>query len=118
MNDSKESPKGTRWRRRFEGDRPNKPGAADVFETIKTYARQELLGPLQGAGRWIGMGLVGSLLLLIGGLFLLVAALRYLQEEAGSWVTGNLSWIPYLAVAALATVALALLLKMATKRSL
>ena len=27
----------------------------EVFEFVKTYAKQETVGPLKGAGRWIGI---------------------------------------------------------------
>ena len=73
-----------------------KNGIADQFELIKNYARQETLDPLKGAGRWVGMGLLGSVLLIIGGISMTIALLRLLQEETGSNFTGNLSWLPYL----------------------
>lgn len=73
-----------------------KNGIADQYELIKNYARQETLDPLKGAGRWVGMGLLGSVLLIIGGISMTIALLRLLQEETGSNFTGNLSWLPYL----------------------
>ena len=57
-----------------------KNGIADQFELIKNYARQETLDPLKGAGRWVGMGLAGSFLLMIGGVTLTLALLRFIQE--------------------------------------
>jgi len=117
VNDSQEPSSKQGWWRR-SGDKPAKPGAADVVNTITTYARQELLGPLRGSGRWIKMGLAGTLLLFIGTLFLMVGVLRLVQEEAGSWVSGNLSWIPYLVVSVVLTLSLAWLLQAMSKRSL
>jgi len=73
-----------------------KNSITEQLDLIRDYARQETLGPLEGARQWMGMGLLGSLLLMIGGATLTLALLRFLQEEAGSWVTGNLSWLPYL----------------------
>ena len=73
-----------------------KQGIGDVVDLIKAYARQETVDPLKGAGRWVGLGLAGSILLMIGGIALTLALLRFLQEEGGSWTTGNLSWLPYL----------------------
>ncbi len=73
-----------------------KNGIADQLELIKAYARQQTLDPLKGSGRWVGMGLLGSVLLVIGGVSMTVALLRVLQEETGTNFTGNLSWVPYL----------------------
>jgi hypothetical protein len=42
------------------------------------------------------MGLLGSVLLVIGGVSMTLALLRVLQEETGTNFTGNLSWVPYL----------------------
>jgi len=73
-----------------------KNGIADQLELIKAYARQQTLDPLEGSGRWVGMGLLGSVLLVIGGVSMTLALLRVLQEETGTNFTGNLSWVPYL----------------------
>ena len=73
-----------------------KNGIADQLELIKAYARQQTLDPLKGSGRWVGMGLLGSVLLVIGGVSMTVALLRVLQEETGTNFSGNLSWVPYL----------------------
>ena len=73
-----------------------KQGVGDVVDLIKNYARQETVDPLKGAGRWVGLGLAGSVLLMIGGIALTLAMLRALQEETGTAFTGNLSWAPYL----------------------
>ncbi|MEM9465324.1 MAG: phage holin family protein [Actinomycetota bacterium] len=73
-----------------------KQGVGDLVDLIKAYARQETVDPLKGAGRWVGLGLAGSILLMVGGIALTLALLRFLQEEGGSWTTGNLSWLPYL----------------------
>lgn len=86
-----------------------KNGIADQFELIKNYARQETLDPLKGAGRWVGMGLLGSVLLIIGGVSMTIALLRLLQEETGSNFTGNLSWLPYLITTAVLIVAMIVL---------
>ena len=95
-----------------------KLGVAEAFDLLKAYLRQELLGPLQGARRWLVMGLVGSVALIVGVILLLVALLRALQTETGAAFSGNWSWIPYLvAVGALMGV-IALLLRQVTKRGL
>jgi hypothetical protein len=68
----------------------------NIIETLKAYAKQETLGPLKGAGRWLGMGVLGSLCISIGILLLSMAVLRVLQEEAGDVFDGNWSFVPYL----------------------
>lgn len=93
-------------------------GIAEQFDLIKSYARQETLGPLQGARQWIAMGLLGSVLLMIGAGALTLALLRFLQEEAGSWVTGNLSWLPYLITLVAIGVAISLLAVRIGKKTL
>ena len=93
-------------------------GPADFFELVKAYAKQETVEPLRGAGRWLGFGIAGSLLLMLGGISLTLAMLRVLQEETGTSFTGNLSWVPYLATLVAAIVVLMLLVWRITKRSL
>ena len=93
-------------------------GVAEVADLVKAYVRQELLGPLQGAGRWVSMGVAGSMALVVGVVLLLLSLLRALQTETGTAFDGNLSWIPYLiAVAALLAV-IGLLLRQVGKRGL
>ena len=58
-----------------------KQGVADLLDLIKNYARQETTEPLKGAGRWIGFGLLGSVLLMLGGIALTLPA-SLPQEEA------------------------------------
>ena len=93
-------------------------GITEVVDLLKAYARQELLGPLRGAGRWLSMGVLGSVALVVGLTLLLLSLLRALQTETGSTFTGNLSWIPYvIAVVALSAV-LTVVLRQVTKRGL
>ena len=93
-------------------------GVAEVVDLLKAYVRQELLGPLRGAGRWVSMGLAGSVALVVGVVLLLLSLLRALQTETGTAFEGNRSWIPYLiAVAALVAV-IAALLRQVGKRGL
>ena len=93
-------------------------GVAEVVDLVKAYVRQELLGPLRGAGRWVSMGLAGSAALVVGVVLLLLSLLRALQTETGDAFEGNLSWIPYLiAVVALGAV-IAALLRQVGKRGL
>ena len=93
-------------------------GPSDFFDLVKDYARQEIQEPLAGAGRWLGAGILGSVLLMIGGTSLTLAMLRVLQEETGSTFTGNLSWAPYGITLGVVVVVLGLLGWRIGKRSL
>lgn len=69
----------------------------ELVQFVKDYARQELLGPLGNAWRWIGFGILGALLIGGGTAFLSLAVLRMIQSEwpdtfAGRWM----SLLPYL----------------------
>ena len=71
---------------------------AGVVDLVKTYAKQETLGPLKGAGRWLAMGAAGAVLLGLGLTIVLLGVLRLIQAEWPRSATGSLSWIPYLIV--------------------
>jgi hypothetical protein len=60
-----------------------------AVQLVKDYARQETLGPLKGAGRWIGFGIAGAFLLSLGSVFLVLGLLRLLQTEAPGTFGGN-----------------------------
>lgn len=66
----------------------------EVFELVRDYAKQETLGPLKGAARWLVLGSIGSLLLGTGLLIVLIALLRLLQTELTAF-DGAFSWVPY-----------------------
>lgn len=72
----------------------------EVVEFVKTYAKQETVGPLKGAGRWIAVGAVSALLLGLGLFLLLLGLLRLLQTETGLDTSEHWSWVPYLIVLA------------------
>ena len=95
-----------------------KQGLVEMFDLVKAYAKQETLDPLKGAGRWLGLGLAGSVLLVIGSLELILALLRALQTETGSALTGNLSWLPYLITVVAAGLLSGLLAMRINRRSL
>jgi membrane protein implicated in regulation of membrane protease activity len=62
---------------------------------IVAYVKQETLVPLRQLGRYVGFGIVGSLLLGLGVVLLGVGGLRALQTETGTTFTGDWSWAPY-----------------------
>jgi len=68
----------------------------ELRELVVTYVKQQTLVPLQKLGRYIGFGILGSLLLGFGVLFLGVSALRALQTETDDTFAGDWSWAPYL----------------------
>ena len=73
------------------------------------YVKEETVKPLKDLGRFIAFGTLGSLFVGFGYVFLLIGALRYLQWQFPV-LDGSLSWLPYLIVAALALVVIALTL--------
>lgn len=105
-----------RDRSRTAGDETASVG--EVFEYVKEYAKQETLGPLKGAGRWLGAGVAGSLLLGIGFVLLLLGLLRLLQTEWTRSATGSLSWLAYLIVLVVCVLLLVVTIKRINKAPL
>jgi hypothetical protein len=68
----------------------------ELRDLVVTYFKQQTLVPLQRLGRYIGFGILGSLLLGFGVVFLALSGLRALQTETGDTFTGDWSWVPYL----------------------
>jgi peptidoglycan biosynthesis protein MviN/MurJ (putative lipid II flippase) len=101
----------TRVRR---GDRKDRGRAStqtprDAFALLVAYVKQETLDPLKGLGRFVIFGVAGSVAIAAGTVLLLLAALRILQTETGTF-HGNLSWVPYLIVTVLGLVVIVLAL--------
>jgi hypothetical protein len=61
----------------------------DVLELVKDYARQETVGPLRGAARWLGYGIAGAIMLGFGSILLVLGLLRLVQNEWGSTFDGR-----------------------------
>lgn len=95
-----------------------KQGVGEIIDLVKAYAKQETLDPLSGAGRWLGLGIAGSLLLIIGSIELSLTLLRALQTETGSVFTGNLSWLPYVITLGAAAIVAGLVAMGINRRSL
>ena len=82
--------------------KPKKPAdpvgqIPQTVQLVKDYVRQETLGPLKGAGRWIGLGVVGAILIGSGTAFLALGTLRLIQSEWASTFQGRwMSLLPYL----------------------
>jgi hypothetical protein len=71
---------------------------AGVVDLVKTYAKQETLDPMKGAGRWLAMGVAGAAVLGIGLVLVLLGLLRLIQTEWDRAASGSLSWLAYLVV--------------------
>ena len=80
----------------------------DAVQLTIDYLKQETIEPLKGLGNFVLFGVAGSLLLSIGLVLLLIALLRGLQTETGTTFAGNLSWVPYLIVTAVAIILIGL----------
>jgi hypothetical protein len=79
----------------------------EIRDLIIQYVKEETVKPLKDLGRFVLWGSLGSLFVGFGAVLLLVGALRYLQWQFPV-LDGSLSWIPYLIVAALAILVIAL----------
>jgi hypothetical protein len=71
---------------------------SELRDLVVTYVKEQTLVPLQQLGRYIGFGLLGSVMLGFGVLFLAMSGLRALQTETGDTFTGDWSWVPYVIV--------------------
>jgi hypothetical protein len=80
----------------------------EVIDYFKAYAKQETLGPLKGAGNWLGYGVAAALTLGTGLFLMLLGLLRLLQTEWTRSATGSLSWLAYLITLLVAVVLLLL----------
>jgi hypothetical protein len=94
-----------------------RPSVDDLVALLRRYLFQETIGPLKAIAKGVAIALGGALLFAIGGVIVLVGALRVFQDETGSVFSHTWAFAPYLftAVVGLAMIGLAAL---ATFRSL
>jgi hypothetical protein len=71
--------------------------ANELVGLVVGYAKQETVDPLKALGRFVAFGVAGAICLAIGGALLALAAVRAVQFEASPHLSGNLSWLPYVA---------------------
>lgn len=90
MPDTDRTPESNRARR-------DSASVGEVVELVRDYAKQETLGPLKGAGRWLALGATGSTFLGLGLVLVLLGVLRLLQTETDAF-DGGFSWVPYVVV--------------------
>ena len=69
--------------------------AVELKELIVAYAKQETVDPIKSLGRFVALGVGGSILLAAGLVLLVLSALRALQTETGDRFTGDWSFAPY-----------------------
>lgn len=81
----------------------------EIRGLIVRYVKEETIQPLKEMGRFTAYGVIGSLLIGFGSMLMLIAVLRFLQEQF-KVLDGSLSWLPYLIVALLAGGVIALTL--------
>ena len=91
--------------------------AAQLWDLVRAYAKQETIEPIKGLGRYAAMGIAGSLFLAIGLLLLALGGLRALQTETGDTFDGSWSWAPYLIALVGTTFVIVLVLRGTRKRS-
>lgn len=72
---------------------------SDIVDTVKRYARQETVGPIRGAARWVAVGTVASLSLGIAMLYSALGVLRMSQDLGGGALDGAWSFVHYLITA-------------------
>lgn len=90
----------------------------EVVDYVKAYAKQETIGPLKGAGNWLGFGVAAALTLGLGLFLMLLGLLRLLQTEWTRSATGSLSWLAYVITLVVTLVLLALALSRVKKATL
>src|SRR5947209_19186436 len=71
---------------------------AELWRLVLAYFRQETVEAVRNLGRFVFFGVAGSLVLGMGLVLLLLAALRALQTETGPHMQGHWSWLPYVIV--------------------
>lgn len=90
MSVADQSPQSPRVRR-------ESASVGDVVDLVRDYAKQETVGPLKGAGRWLALGVAGSVFLGLGLVLVLLGVLRLLQTVTDAF-DGGFSWVPYVVV--------------------
>jgi hypothetical protein len=98
---------------------PKAPTVPETFQLVKEYARQETIGPLKGAGRWIAFGAAGAISLALAAFFLVLGVLRMVQNEFGPTFEGRwMSLLPYLFALVLTAAVIGIAVSRISKSSL
>lgn len=89
-----------------------------VVDLVKTYAKQETLGPLKGAGKWLAFGTAGAFLLGVGLALIVLGLLRLVQTEFSNLARGGWSFTPYAIALAVCVLVIVLAVTRISKSSL
>src|SRR5688500_5603562 len=90
--------------------------AAELWDLVRAYVKQETVEPIKGLGRRLAFGVGGSVMLSIGLVLLALGGLRALQTETGDTFADSWSWAPYLITLAGLAVLIVLALKVGMKK--
>ena len=93
------------------------PKVSELVQLVVAYAKQEVIDPIRGIGRWLAFGLVAVVFLNLGILMLAIGALRLLQFEI---FNGSTTWsfVPYLIVMVVSLLVVGLAIGRINKKSL
>ena len=82
------------------------PSVGELVELVVSYAKQQTLEPIRGAGRWLAYGLLAVISLVFGTVMISLGTLRLLQTEVFAGAT-TWSFVPYMIVVVMCGVAVA-----------
>lgn len=88
---------------------------SELRSLISDYARQEIRDPLTALVKWVSLGLLGMLFLLVGIALASLGLLRLLQNEITAF-DNSLSFVPYVLVFATLVVLIAISIKAIRRR--
>ena len=94
------------WRKFLRGASLQKD-IEDIKDLAVRYIKEETVKPVKDLGRYMLFGAIGSLFIGVGTALLLFGLIRFMQNLF-TVLNGSLSWIPYLIVAGVSAVVLAL----------
>jgi NO-binding membrane sensor protein with MHYT domain len=90
--------------------------ALELKDLTIAYAKQETVDPIKLLGRYVGLGLAGALLIGVGVILLTFAGMRALQVETGTALTGNWTWVPYLAAIVFLAIVMAIFARVISRK--
>lgn len=77
--------------------------AGELVKLVKAYVLQETVAPLKGMARSVAFGTAAGLFSGIALVLMLIALLRALQTETGTFFAGQWNWAPYVLTMVAAT---------------
>ena len=89
---------------------------SELINIIISYVKSQTLVPLKRLGRYLGLGIVGSLFMTNGAIFVSLGILRYLQTL--DVFDSSLSFLPYVILAVVDICLLGIIFFVATSPTL